>query len=92
MVVVINDNTALNQELTYFENLYHGNQTEAGRKLWTFAPVNLAAVAEAFGAKSMRIERPADLPDALATALRADTPVVIDAITDVEALGPTAWN
>jgi len=92
VVVVVNDNVSLNQELTTFDRLYKGNQTQAGLNLWTFAPVNLAAVAKDFGALGLRVERPADLPDALSTALAAKKPVVIDALTDREALGPLAWD
>jgi acetolactate synthase-1/2/3 large subunit len=60
--------------------------------LWTFAPVNLADVANDFGAIGLRVERPAELPDALSTALAANKPVLIDALTDREALGPLPWD
>jgi acetolactate synthase-1/2/3 large subunit len=92
IVVVINDNVSLNQELAWFDPLYNGKQTEGGLKMWTFEKVNFAAVAESMGVLGMRVERPADLPDALSQALKANRPVVIDAATDIQALGPLAWQ
>jgi acetolactate synthase-1/2/3 large subunit len=36
------------------------------------------------------VEKPGDIAPALARALAADRPVVIDIVTDIEVLAPTA--
>ena len=42
------------------------------------------------GAVGIRVERPGDIAPALERALAADRPVVIDVVTDIDALAPTA--
>ena len=42
------------------------------------------------GALGIRVEEPTVLPAALAKALAANRPVIIDVVTDIEALAPTA--
>jgi thiamine pyrophosphate-dependent acetolactate synthase large subunit-like protein len=42
------------------------------------------------GALGIRVERAEDIAPALAQALAADRPVVIDVVTDIETLAPTA--
>ena len=52
-----------------------------------FENPNFARVAEAMGAKGIRLEEPGDVKDALAEALAyADGPVVVDAVVDPYAL------
>jgi pyruvate dehydrogenase (quinone) len=52
-----------------------------------FKNPNFARVAEAMGAKGIRLEDPADVEDALAEALaHKDGPVVVDAVVDRFAL------
>lgn len=52
-----------------------------------------ARMAEAYGAQGFRVEDSADLPSALAEALRAETPVVVDVYVDTEArlAGTGSW-
>ena len=38
----------------------------------------------------IRVERPKDIAPALSRAIAADRPVVIDVVTDIEVLAPTA--
>jgi acetolactate synthase-1/2/3 large subunit len=42
------------------------------------------------GAIGIRVEKAADLGAALLKAYKADRPVVIDVVTDIEALAPVA--
>jgi acetolactate synthase-1/2/3 large subunit len=58
--------------------------------LWTFSKVNFARIAEDMGALGIRVEQAAAFPAALAQALAAARPVVIDVVTDIEALAPIA--
>ena len=69
---------------------YGGEQTERARELWTYNPMNFARLAEDMGALGIRVERANEFAPALARALAANRPAVIDVVTDVEALAPTA--
>ncbi len=76
----------LNNESLGFVNI---EQQEAGLVPFgvDFKTANFARVAEAMGAKGIRLEEPADVKDALAEALSyKDGPVVLDAIVDPFAL------
>ncbi|OGA05511.1 MAG: hypothetical protein A3H35_13535 [Betaproteobacteria bacterium RIFCSPLOWO2_02_FULL_62_17] len=89
-VTVVNNNGGGNQSKRGFDRAYGGEQTEQARELWTFSKVNFARIAEDMGALGIRVERPADFVPALERALKAGLPVVIDAVTDIEALAPLA--
>src|SRR5436190_6622217 len=89
-VTVVNNNSSGNQSKRGFDRVYGGTQTEQAKELWTFSKVNVARIAEEMGALGIRVEDPKALPAALAQALAANRPVVIDVVTDIEALAPTA--
>jgi thiamine pyrophosphate-dependent acetolactate synthase large subunit-like protein len=42
------------------------------------------------GAVGMRVEKPGELGPAIEKALKAERPVVIDVVTDIDVLAPTA--
>src|SRR6202034_2132189 len=76
----------LNNEQLVFVNI---EQQEAGMVPFgtAFKNPNFARVAEAMGAKGIRLEEPGDVKDALAQALAyKDGPVVVDAVVDPLAL------
>ena len=52
--------------------------------------MNFAKLAEDMGALGIRVEQPSDIAPALAKALAAKRPAIIDVVTDIEALAPTA--
>jgi len=87
---VVNNNSGGNQSKRGFDRAYGGKQTEQARELWTYTQVNFAKIAEDMGALGLRVEQPADFAPALAKALAANRPVVIDVVTDIDALAPTA--
>ena len=89
-VTVVNNNGSGNQSKRGFDRAYGGTQTEQARELWTFNPMNFARLAEDMGALGLRVEKPADFAPALARALEAGRPVVIDVATDIEAIAPAA--
>ncbi|HET9651484.1 MAG TPA: thiamine pyrophosphate-dependent enzyme, partial [Usitatibacter sp.] len=89
-VTVVNNNGGGNQSMRGFDRAYGGKQTEKGRELWTFNATNFARIAEDMGALGIRVEKAADFPAALAKALAANRPAVIDVVTDIEAVAPTA--
>lgn len=92
LVVVVNNNSALNQEIPHFDKAYGGDPDERGREMWGFSNVNFAKVAESLGCVGMRIEKPSELPRALEQAIAARRPVVIDAVTDHRAFSQKTWT
>jgi acetolactate synthase-1/2/3 large subunit len=89
-VTVVNNNSGGNQSKRGFDRIYGGTQTEQARELWTYTKVNFAKIAEDMGAIGIRVEKASDLGAALLKAYKADRPVVIDVVTDIEALAPVA--
>jgi acetolactate synthase-1/2/3 large subunit len=89
-ITVVNNNGSGNQSKRGFDRVYGGTQTEGGRTLWTFNKMNFARLAEDMGALGIRVENAAAFPAALAQALAANRPAVIDVVTDIDALAPLA--
>jgi acetolactate synthase-1/2/3 large subunit len=89
-VTVVNNNSSGNQSKRGFDRVYGGKQTEQARELWTFNKVDFARIAEDMGAVGIRVEKPAEIGPAITRALRADRPVIVDVVTDIDALAPLA--
>jgi acetolactate synthase-1/2/3 large subunit len=89
-VTVVNNNHSGNQSKRGFDRAYGGQQTDKGRELWTYSKVNFARIAEEMGAVGIRVEKPNEFAAALRRAFATDRPVVIDVVTDIEALAPLA--
>jgi acetolactate synthase-1/2/3 large subunit len=89
-VTVVNNNGGGNQSKRGFDRAYGGTQTEQARELWMFRKTNFARLAEDMGALGIRVEQAAAFPAALAQALAANRPAIIDVVTDIDALAPTA--
>jgi acetolactate synthase-1/2/3 large subunit len=89
-VTVVNNNAGGSQSKRGFDRAYGGEQTEQARELWTYRPVNFARIAEEVGALGIRVEKPSEFASALERGLKAKRPVVIDVVTDIEALAPLA--
>ena len=89
-VTVVNNNSSGNQSARGFDRAYGGQQTPEGRCLWTFSDVDFARLAEGMGAMGIRVEKPDQFGAALERALAAERPVIIDVVTDVEAMAPLA--
>jgi acetolactate synthase-1/2/3 large subunit len=89
-VTIVNNNSGGNQSKRGFDRAYGGRQTAQARELWTFNHTNFAKIAEDMGAVGIRVEQPGDIAPALARALAADRPVIVDVVTDIEVLAPTA--
>ncbi len=70
----------------------HAEDAGLGRhtNVCDFAPVDHAAIAGACGVRGIRVERAADIADAIRTALASDGPVLLDVLTDPDALPPVA--
>ncbi len=91
-VTCVNNNNSLNQETSIFKAAYDGNPSAKQGEMWHFSQVNFAKIAEDFGAVGIRVEKPAELRPALDRALSSGKPAVIDVISDIQALAPTAWQ
>ena len=92
LVVVVNNNGALNQEIPHFDKSYGGDPDERGREMWGFSKVDFTKVAESLGCVGLRVEKPADMAPALQKALAMKRPVVIDTVTDHRAFSPKTWT
>ena len=92
LVLVVNNNAALNQEIPHFDKAYGGDPQERGREMWGFSKVNFAKIAESMGCRGIRAETPADLARALNEAVKARAPVVVDAVTDHRAFAQKTWT
>jgi acetolactate synthase-1/2/3 large subunit len=89
-VTVVNNNGSGNQSKRGFDRVYGGKQTEKARELWTFSKMDFARIAQDMGALGIRVEKASAFPAALAQALAAQRPAVIDVVTDIDALAPVA--
>jgi len=92
IVLIVNNNSSLNQEIPHFDRAYGGDPDERGREMWGFNQVNFAKVAESLGCLGVRVEKPAELPGALERALAAQRPVVLDVVTDHRAFSQKTWT
>ena len=91
-VIVVNNNSALNQEIKLNDVAYGGKQRGRAQEMWRFPDINFAQIAEGFGCVGIRVEKPGDLNDALKRAIAMDQPVVVDVVTDMYAIAPHPWT
>jgi acetolactate synthase-1/2/3 large subunit len=89
----VNNNSALNQEIPLWDNVFldKNSLNHRAEELWKFKPVNFANIAESFGCVGMRVENPNELAGALKKAIKLNKPVVIDVVSDVNAFAAKAW-
>ncbi len=90
-VVVVNNNSGFGQNLTGVRRIA-GNRPGRGEALVRFGPTDFTAVAKSFGVRGIRVERPGEIASALAEALGAGEPVVVDVVTDIEPRAPEPWS
>ena len=92
-IMLVNNNYALNQEKHLFDDAYKGQQRGRAQEMWHFShQVSFAKVAEAMGCVGIRVERPEDIRPALDKALAAESPVVVEVVSDVDAMSKRAWR
>ena len=92
VVVLVNNNRSMNQEQRLLHAAYGGDMQGRGRNMWVFEDINIARVAEAMGCVGIRVERPNELRPALEQAFHAGRPVVLDVVSDIEALHALPWG
>ena len=91
-VIVVNNNSALNQEINLNNAAYGGKQRGRAEEMWRFPDINFAKVAESFGCVGLRVEKPGDLNETLKRAIAMDKPVVVDVVSDMYAIAPHPWT
>ena len=92
-VLLVNNNRALSQEFPSLNRNYDGKPYGHSDELWKFSDFNFAKVAEAMGCAGFRVEQPGQIRGALQEALSiTDKPVVVEVISDVKEMAPTAWT
>ena len=91
-VIVVNNNGAGNQSKRGFDRVYGGTQTDKATEMWKFNNVNFAQIAKHMGAESIRVENPKDFTPALQKAIALNKCVILDVVTDVDALAPLAYT
>jgi acetolactate synthase I/II/III large subunit len=91
-VIVVNNNSSLNQEIRLNDAAYGGKQRGRAEEMWRFPDIDFTKVAEAFGCAGIRVEKPGDLQDALSRALGMNRPVVVDVVTDMYAIADKPWT
>ena len=92
VVVVVNNNSCMSQTREGFDAAYGGSQRGRAHQMWCYGRVDFAAVAEMMGCVGIRVEDPAELRPALARALTAGRPTVVDVVGDMLALPPGPWR
>ena len=95
LVMVVNNNSSLNQEIPLVGHAYKGKRGDRYKpdEMWRFQKnADLAKVAEAMGCAAFRVDNPQALKELLPRAFAMNRPVVIDVISDDTALAPTAWT
>jgi acetolactate synthase-1/2/3 large subunit len=91
VTVVVNDNSAFAQGRAAIRRLY-GNRPGDPDDINAFSRVDFAAVARAYGAEGVRVERPADIAPALRAAIASPRVTVVDVVTDPAPRTPEAWR
>jgi acetolactate synthase I/II/III large subunit len=92
LVVVVNNNSSLNQEIPLVNAAYKGKDMERSGEIWRFQKsVDFAKLGEALGCAAFRVDKPGQLKELLPKAFAMNRPVVIDVVTDENALAEKAW-
>ncbi len=91
VTVVVNNNSGFGQNLTGV-NRIAGNRPGRGEELIRFGPTDFTKVAASFGVRGIRVEEPSQLAGALADAIAADEPVLVDVVTQLEPRAPEPWS
>jgi acetolactate synthase-1/2/3 large subunit len=92
LVVVVNNNSSLNQEIPLVKTAYREKRDTLSGEIWRFQKnADMAKMAEAMGCAAFRVEKPSELKVLLPKAFAMNRPVLLDCISEEQALAPTAW-
>ncbi|WP_156688359.1 thiamine pyrophosphate-binding protein [Mycobacterium sp. Marseille-P9652] len=87
IVVIVNNNVGMNQEMFLWDS-----DSVAQQKNWKFEDVDLVQVARGFGCHAQRVDDPDAIHRAVAEALDAGRPALIDVRTDPAVAAPSSWG
>ena len=87
-VIVVNNNSSLNQEIGIYASAYGGSLHGRHGELWHFQDTDFGRVAESMGILGLTVAKPSDFEGALDQALASNGPALINVVTDMEALAP----
>lgn len=90
-ITVVNNNHCLAQGSRSIKTAYENSDGNA-KEIYHFKPMDFAAIAEAMGCMGIRVTDPAEFASAFEQALSSKLPVVIDVVTDPEAMAPLPWT
>jgi acetolactate synthase-1/2/3 large subunit len=90
VTVVVNNNSGFGQNLTGVRRIA-GNRPGRGEELIRFGPTDFTAIAQSFGVRGIRVERPAEIAPGLSEALGLDEAVVVDVVSELEPRAPEPW-
>jgi acetolactate synthase-1/2/3 large subunit len=88
LIIIVNNNRSLNQEIPPITEAYGGHLHGRNSELWHFADLDLAAMAETMGVRGVTVRKPSDFSSALAGAIDAEGPTLINVVSDIDALAP----
>lgn len=91
LIVVVNNNSALSQEMPGVIRAYGNELRGKGSEMFRFDKTDFAGAAKSMGCVGMRAETPTEFNKAMKEALKANRPVVIDAVTDINAMPQKPW-
>jgi acetolactate synthase-1/2/3 large subunit len=87
-VIVVNNNSSLNQEINVYSAAYGGKLHGRHGELWHFRDTDFAAVAESMGVLGLTVRKARDFEGALDQALASGRPAVVNVVTEMEAVAP----
>jgi acetolactate synthase-1/2/3 large subunit len=87
-VFVVNNNSSLNQEIHVYTPAYGGSLHGRHGELWHFKETDFAQVAGSMGVPGLTVRKASDFEGALEKALTAGGPVLINVVTDADAMAP----
>lgn len=90
-VTVINNNRGFGQCKPNILDIY-GDRPGKPEEFYKFGPTDYAQMAEEMGCLGIRVERPEEIKPALEKAFKAERPVLIDVITDIDCVTPPVWT
>jgi acetolactate synthase-1/2/3 large subunit len=89
-VIVVNNNSSLNQEQGGVEGTYGGRSSLTDEK-WILSELDFDKVAESIGCFGIQVRKPSEFEGALDQALQSGKPALIDVKTHIESIAPGAW-
>ena len=89
-VIVVNNNSSLNQEQGGVEGIY-GARTKLTDEKWMLSELDFDKVAESIGCFGIQVSKPSEFQGALEQALKSAKPALIDVKTHIDGIAPSAW-